>query len=57
MATNLSRISGINFVHANSDNKVVSGVAKNKASSTANGAVLNTQLQTFSSSGNRRSIG
>lgn len=52
MATNLSRISGINFVHANSDNKVVSGVAKNKASSTANGAVLNTQLQTFSSSGN-----
>lgn len=51
MVASLNRLGGRNFVPTNPDNNIVSGVPKSKVGSVANGAVLNTQLQTLSSNG------
>lgn len=50
MVASFNRISGgRNFIPANADNNVASGVAKSKAGNIANSAALNPQLQAFSS--------
>ena len=50
MVASLSRLSGRNFIPANSDSNVASGAAKSKAGSIANSAAFNPQLQALSSS-------